>query len=115
MWPLYGFYVYCLHFAFKERQHIKILSNDYFKGLIIGIDAMILEVFANSFSLLSYNTFYFFYVPNDLWHFTTIQVFLPYVTCGIFGVKILKFLEKSRNAVFIGIFFYGAGLVLLFW
>ncbi|MBF0099682.1 MAG: hypothetical protein HQK77_02130 [Desulfobacterales bacterium] len=114
MWPLYGFYLYCLHQAIDKNDKFKWAKDHFPKAILIGIDAMVLEILANTFSLALFGTYYFYYLPDDLYHFTTIQIFIPYVICGYIGVKLLDCLERYRNqGVWIGIGFYLTGILML--
>jgi hypothetical protein len=63
-----------------------------------------------------YSTYLFYYLPDDLLHFTTIQIFIPYLSaCGL-GAALSLFLERlKKNHFIIGLSFYLAGVVSLFW
>ncbi|MFC2171600.1 hypothetical protein ACFLU6_03095 [Acidobacteriota bacterium] len=114
MWPLYGFYVYLLHFLLKEVELLAPLNNDIVKALILGADAMFLEILANFFALIFFHTFHFYYLRNDLYHFTTAEIFISYVLCGFVGFKILALLDRrERYRLPIGLVCFAAGILLI--
>jgi hypothetical protein len=81
IWPVYGYYVYFVHQVLvAKRIHIR---PAWLKGLASGIDGPLLEILANGFFLLFYGTFYFYYSPGDLRHFTSIQVVPLYMVMGV--------------------------------
>lgn len=95
IWPMYGFYLYFFQRALltlgRDIRHMFGLM-----GLIIAIDAMILETLANSFSLLFDSRYIFLYTYGDLLHFTSAQIFIPYLLCGSLGAALLHYLENSK-------------------
>lgn len=114
MWPMYGFYLYCLHTALRKRGFTAI-ENVFFSGVLIAVDAMILETLANIFSLATFNIYYFYYFAGDLLHFTSAEIFLPYVAFGIFGSVLLKLLDKpTYPRAWLGLALYLAGLLEVF-
>ena len=111
MWPLYGFSVYCLDSALKTNPKLAKINNCTVKAYLLALDAMLLEILADLFSISQYHSYYFYYLPNDLIHFTTIQVFIPYLFCCILGVNALCFLERFKKMYFvIGLALYLAGV-----
>lgn len=114
MWPMYGFYLYCFHEALRKRGS-KHIDNVLYSGVLIAIDAMVLETLANIFSLATFGTYYFYYVAGDLLHFTSAEIFLPYVAFGVFGSCLLKLLDRPTfPLVWWGVALYLAGIWLVF-
>lgn len=114
VWAMYGFYLYFFHEALKARKS-PIADSVAYKGILIAVDAMILETLANTFSLITFKTYYFFYLRPDLAHFTTWEIFVPYAICGAAGVFLLKLLDQAKYPrAWIGLAFYLAGLVEVF-
>jgi hypothetical protein len=111
MWPLYGFFVYCMNNAIETNPKLVNMNNGVAKAYLYAIDAMVLEILTNIFSILLYHTYLFYYLPDDLVHFTTIQIFIPYLfACGL-GAALSWFLERLKNHHFIiGLTFYLAGV-----
>ncbi len=95
MWPLYGFHILCLHEALKARKS-PVLQSIPTKGILLAIDAMIMEVVANLFSLIAFRSYYFYYNFGDLNHFTTIEIFIPYALVGIFTMTLYYFLDRPK-------------------
>ncbi|MBU2489014.1 MAG: hypothetical protein KKA60_06455 [Proteobacteria bacterium] len=113
-WPLYGFHVCCLHRALAVNPSLAFLNNNLAKGVFIGVDAMAIEFLVNSFSLGLFGSYHFYYFPPDLAHFTSIQVFLPYVASGIGGMYLLGALEKRKSwRAPVGLGFAAAGLAAM--
>jgi hypothetical protein len=116
MWPLYGFFIYCMNSAIEINPKLADINNGAAKTYLFALDAMALEILANIFSISLFHTYLFYYLPGDLLHFTTIQIFIPYLfACGL-GATTSLFLERlKKNHFIIGIVFYLAGVVSLFW
>ncbi|GDX79391.1 hypothetical protein LBMAG42_12020 [Deltaproteobacteria bacterium] len=102
MWPLYGAFVHLLHEVLRGDPRFRAVSGDIARGVLIAADAMLLEVAANLFSLVVFGCFTFYYLPDDLLHFTTIRIFLPYCAVGVLGVQVLNRLEGVRGAAWAG-------------
>jgi len=114
MWPLYGFHLYALHHAIRTRPALKVFDNDYAKGLILGIDALLMEIAANIFALVGFGTYYFFYLPNDLFHFASAYNFPAYFLCGIVAVKVLNFFSGlPRHRSLLGVLFLALGVAIV--
>lgn len=98
IWPMYGFYLYCFSQALALRGR-DISRKFALMGLLIAADAMILETCANSFALVYANRYIFLYSYGDLLHFTSAQIFIPYVICGSLGAALLYFLQNSKIGI----------------
>lgn len=112
IWPVYGYYIYFLHHILAEKKIL--VRPRWLQGVASGIDGPLLEILANGFFLLFYGTFYFYYLPGDLRHYTSIQVVPLYIVMGIILSLILEYLDdKPRRwqypaALYLG----GIGFVL---
>lgn len=116
MWPLYGFFIYFLNNAIETSPRLVAINNGAAKVFLFTIDAMVLEILANTFSILMYHTYLFYYLPNDLLHFTTIQIFIPYLLVSSLGTTLLLLLDRfKKNHFAIGLSFYLAGVVSVLW
>ena len=82
IWGLYGFHLYLFH---NNRN-----STAKNIAIMISIEAIILEVIFNSSFLLLTGQFIFYYLPNDLWHVTSLQAIPFYFLAGLIIVKSLK-------------------------
>ena len=112
IWPVYGFYLYFFHHVL---QHMAIsIRPRWLKGLLSGFDGPLLEILANGFFLLFYGTFYFYYLPDDLRHYTSIQVVPLYMIMGICLALIIEYMqERPRRWHYpAGFYFGGVGFVL---
>ncbi len=112
IWPVYGYYVYFVHQVLAaKRVNIK---PAWLKGLASGFDGPLLEILANGFFLLFYGTFYFYYLPGDLRHFTSIQVIPLYMVMGVILSLVLdRLLLRPRSWHYpLGIYLAGLGFVL---
>ena len=112
IWPVYGYYMYFLHRVLHHRQ-INIRPR-WLQGLASGVDGPLLEILANGFFLLFYGTFYFYYLPDDLRHYTSVQVVPLYMIMGVILSLVLEYLKDrpQRWHYPAGIYLTGVGFVL---
>ena len=113
IWPVYGYYVYLLHYILHEKKII--IRPHWLRGVASGMDGPLLEILANGFFLLFYGTFYFYYLPGDLRHYTSIQVVPLYMIMGVVLTLILEHLkDRPRRWHYpAGIYLLGIGFVLV--
>jgi len=112
IWPVYGYYVYFFHQVL--RQNAITFRPQWLKGLLSGVDGPLLEILANGFFLLFYGTFYFYYLPDDMHHFTSVQVVPLYMVMGIILTLLLEALLRKppRWHYPVGFYFAASGFVL---
>jgi hypothetical protein len=108
IWPIYGYYWYFMHQVLHAHR-VRIRST-WMKGLASGFDGPLLEILANGFFLLFYGTFYFYYLPGDLRHFTSIQVVPLYMVMGIFLALLIDYLDRRPRRWYYPAGFYLAGV-----
>lgn len=114
MWPMYGMYLYFFHQAMQVKGSV-IGHHISLSGIFIAIDALVLEMLANVFSLSLFGSYFFKYNASDLMHMTSAQIFLPYVAFGVLGAWLLKLCNKDNlPKKSLGVIFYMVGLVLVF-
>ena len=113
IWPVYGYYVYFLHQVLHARRIV--IRPAWLKGVASGIDGPLLEILANGFFLLFYGTFYFYYLPGDLRHFTSVQVVPLYMVMGVILSLLLDYLlsKPQRWHYPAGFYMAGVGFVLI--
>lgn len=113
IWPVYGYYLYFLHHVLHSKRIV--LRPYWLHGLASGIDGPLLEILANGFFLLFYGTFYFYYLPDDMRHLTSIQVVPLYMVMGIILSLVLEYLrERPRTWQYpVGFYLAGVGFVLV--
>ena len=113
IWPIYGYYSYLLgkvmhahRFSFIRRWH---------RGMLAGLDGPLLEVLANGFFLSLYGSFYFYYLPDDLWHLTSVRVIPLYMLMGVALVFVLGYFQaRPRDWRYpAGFYLTGAAFILL--
>ncbi|MDX2457181.1 MAG: hypothetical protein QNL87_06710 [Gammaproteobacteria bacterium] len=108
IWPVYGYYVYFMHHVLREKA-INIRPQ-WLKGLASGVDGPLLEILANGFFLLFYGTFYFYYLPDDMRHFTSVQVVPLYMVMGVILSLLMEYMQDRPQRWFYPAGFYLAGI-----
>jgi len=86
----------------------------WLRGMLSGVDGPLLEILANGFFLLFYGTYYFYYLPGDLRHFTSIQVVPLYMVMGVILTLLLDYLLEKPQRWHYPAGFYMAGLAFIF-
>lgn len=118
MWPMYGVFLHLLHLAIDINPRLAPLRSHGAKAVLAAVDAMLLEVAANAFALVGFGSYLFHYHAGDLAHFTTWEVFLPYVVSGWLGLHVLHglhALERRLPPVATGVALYALALAGLRW
>jgi hypothetical protein len=113
IWPVYGYYVYFMHQVLHARRLV--IRPAWLRGVVSGIDGPLLEILANGFFLLFYGTFYFYYLPGDMRHYTSVQVVPLYMVMGIILTLLLDYLldKPPRWHYPAGFYMAGVGFVLM--
>lgn len=111
MWPMYGGFVCLLHQAIAVNPRLVFLRGFVARALLVGVDAMALEVSANAFCLVVFRSYFFHYHASDLAHFTTWEIFLPYVLAGALGIALLEWVLHQKCAGLMGLAFFSAALI----
>jgi hypothetical protein len=111
IWPVYGYYWYFLHHVLQQRRLL--FRRSWMNGISSGIDGPLLEILANGFFLLFYGTFYFYYLPDDLRHYTSVQVVPLYMVMGICLALIIEYLQARPRRWHYPVGFYLAGVVFV--
>jgi hypothetical protein len=112
VWPVYGYYLYFLHQVLHTRRIV--IRPRWLQGVASGIDGPLLEILANGFFLLFYGTFYFYYLPGDLRHYTSVQVMPLYMIMGVILTLLLEYLRQRPPCwrYPAGFYLAGVGFVL---
>ncbi len=112
IWPVYGYYLYFLHHILQEKKIV--FRPHWLRGIAAGMDGPLLEILANGFFLLFYGTFYFYYLPGDLRHYTSVQVVPLYMIMGIVLSLLIEYLnDRPRRWQYpAGLYLVGIGFVL---
>lgn len=107
IWPVYGYYLYLL--ADVLREYRLNLGRRWYHGLLCGFDGPLLEILANGFFLLFFGTFYFYYLPGDLYHLTSVQAVPLYMLSGILLTLLLRRIDALPRNWFYPVICYGSG------
>lgn len=86
IWGVYGFYLYLLHDHLVSKKGY----SDNKLMVMFSVEAMVIEALVNISFLLIFGHYLYFYSPNDLWHFTSIQTFPFYFIAGFLITRTIK-------------------------
>lgn len=111
IWPIYGFYLYLLAEVLRVRGFAH--GNRWHHGVFSGVDGPVLEILANGFFILFFGTYYFYYFPTDMRHFTSIQVVPFYMAAGVMLTLILRYLRSLPHNWLYPTVLYVAGCVFV--
>lgn len=111
IWPVYGYYLYFLTRVLHRRRPPG--PAHWTRGLASGLDGPLLEILANGFFLLFYGTFYFYYLPADLNHYTSLQVVPLYMVMGVLLVLLLNYFESRPRLWRYPAGFYFTGILFV--
>ncbi|HSX06957.1 MAG TPA: hypothetical protein VLG92_04505 [Candidatus Saccharimonadia bacterium] len=86
IWGALGFYLYLLHDYLKARgtETVKHLA------LLFASETVILELILSASFKLVFGVYLFYYLPGDLWHFTSLQTLPFYLPAGVLIVKSVR-------------------------
>jgi len=101
IWPVYGYYFYLLHQVLRTRRIT--IRPRWLKGIASGFDG----------PLLFYGTYYFYYLPDDLRHYTSIRVMPLYMVMGVILTLLLDYLHERPPRWRYPAVFYLAGVVFV--
>lgn len=110
VWGMYGFYLYLLHDNLSPKNYAVLTL-----AAIISIEAIILEILLNFSHFIIFKDYFFYYLPGDLWHFSTLQAVPFYFLAGLVIIKTLKRFKVDpvfftcMNIFFVGVFIFIAG------
>jgi hypothetical protein len=90
IWGILGFYLYLLHDTLKLK---KFTENKL--ALLFAAETLIIELLANLSFLLLFHRYLFYYLPNDLWHLTSVQTLPFYLLAGFMLTRTVKRFQKD--------------------
>ena len=110
IWGMYGFYLYIFH-DFLKGKRSKLSNNHLF--FLVGVEAIALEITINVLYIVIYGDYIFYYLPNDLWHLTSIQAIPFYFLLGTVISRCIKrfrrdpkfFIAMNASLVTVMVFF----------
>lgn len=111
-WPLYGFYIYMLHENLARNPKIRRFDTPLCKSVLIGMDAMAVEIGLNLLSILAFGSYIFYYHSGEFFHFTALVIFPIYVVIGSFLLWVLGKFKAFNKSVFYGGACYLSAIVL---
>lgn len=115
IWGLLGFYKYVNDVAihtFNKDQHV-------LPGIVMGIEAIFLELLYNGLFLLVFGSYIFYYFPENLGflsHLSCLQVIPFYFVTGFFANELVNIQNKIgyTKSVYITIAFYWMCITAIF-
>lgn len=100
IWGFYGFHLYLFHTFLEARR----ISSELILASIISLEALLLEILFNVTFFVFFGFYIFYYLPNDLWHITSLQAIPFYFAAGFVITKTVK--RFKRDPIFFAIMSY---------
>jgi len=113
IWPLYGLHFYLYDILEKDWQLSPFWKNISYI-LKLAISGPLLEFILNLVCQLAFGRYYFYYFPDDLLHYTSIQVIPYYFTASYAFALAIKHINKFPTNNYLPILSYLTGLLFLF-
>lgn len=113
IWPLYGLHFYLYDIIEKDWKLPVFWANAAFITKL-AISGPLLEFILNLVCQLSFNKYYFYYFPDDLFHYTSIQV-VPYYFVASYAFAVaVKYIDNHSDKILLPLTSYSLGLLFLF-
>lgn len=113
VWAAYGIHLYFTLQTLSCKLPRRLNNNAVF-AIIIGFEApFVLEILGNLLFLKLLGEYYAYYLPEDIWHLTSIQVVPVYIFCLFVGLRILNALEKLPRKPVLPPALFSAGVAYL--
>jgi len=113
IWPLYGLHFYLYDIVEKDWQLTPFWKNTLYL-LKLAISGPLLEFILNLVCQLAFHRYYFYYFPDDLLHYTSVQV-IPYYFIASYAFALaVKYIDKFSTKQYLPVFSYLIGLLFLF-
>lgn len=112
IWPLYGWHLYLCDQTLENWA----LSRPFgyvAQGLKHSCSGPLLEILANLGMLWAIGRYYFYYLPDDLWHLTSIQVVPYYALTSLLFSWVLKQAKRWGRPLAAGSVGYLIGLAII--
>lgn len=93
-WPLYGAHLCLLEDGLRARGLWP--KTNLPLAMVMAFDAMVMEVVCNVFSITVFGTYYFYYLAPDLKHFTTGEIYIPYVLSNLVVLGCVHAVQRAR-------------------
>ncbi|MBI5040507.1 MAG: hypothetical protein HZB57_04710 [Gammaproteobacteria bacterium] len=112
-WTSYGVHLYFLNQTLDSRIAAGPHRN-LIKAALIGCEAPLLwEVLGNGFFLLTVGEFYAYYLPGDIFHFTSLRVIPVYMLCIYTGLHVHGYLRRRAADWWLTAGLFAAGIAFL--
>lgn len=85
IWGILGFHLYLLHGTLRTKN--KVSGNTL--ALMFAGETLIIELLGNSSFKFVFNDYIFYYLPPDLWHYTSVQTLPFYVAAGFVLTRVM--------------------------
>lgn len=113
VWPSYGVHLYFMNQTL-DRWLASGTQRLFYKAAVIGMEAPLLwEVSGNGFFLLLLGDYYAYYLPDELFHLTSLRVVPVYMLCVLLGLLLHARLRRHARDGRIAAVCFGIGLVVL--
>ncbi|MCG6864044.1 MAG: hypothetical protein LJE58_01295 [Thiogranum sp.] len=114
VWTAYGVHLYFTRQSLEQKLTPR-WNSDCAKAVIIGFEApFIFEVSGNFVFLLLMNNYYAYYLPDDVFHLTSLRVVPVYMLCIYVGLMILRSLERLPRSAILPPALFAGGIAYLF-
>ena len=112
IWPLYGWHLYLCEQTLAHMTLSRPMRSSA-QALKHTCSGPLLEILANIGMLSALGRYYFYYLPDDLWHLTSVQV-VPYyaLTSLLFSWVIMK-VRRIARPLTVGAMGYLIGLSII--
>ncbi len=98
LWGMVGVHLYLLHTTLKTRS----ITSTHKLAFIFCIEAIVLEALVNLSFLAVFGGFIYYYLPNDLWHITSLQTLPLYLLAGYIAVTAMTLASKTPRYALVG-------------
>jgi hypothetical protein len=109
LWGTVGFYLYLLHDTLKEKG----ITSRFVLAGVFCLEAILLEAAVNVSYHLLFGGYIFYYLPSDLWHFTSVQTLPLYLLAGLITILTFEYAKHHQKYGTIGSAALAAMLVLV--
>src|SRR3990167_6349820 len=92
IWGLYGLYLCLSHDTLMKKRKLR---KEKHLALIFSIETIVLETLANWLYRLLFGGYLFFYLPDDLWHLSSLRGVPFYFLTGLAIFYVIKFQRTS--------------------
>jgi len=93
IWFFYGLHLWLLHSNFNKENKLSKISFP----LLLGFEALIVEILVNLTYLSLTGTYIFYYFPSDMFHLTSVQAIPIYILAGYIIPKVIRKMESNHR------------------